>query len=214
MKKLRIPRPTVARLCSLASLLEDLLAEGQLRVSSTQLGKLLGVGSHSVRKDINCLGGEVGDVGSGYDAARLRNYIRKEIGLEKKRNACVVGLGRLGSAILAYERFANSGYTIVAGFDSNINKLETIRTSVDLFPAHEIADVVRRKNVDIGVIAVPPGAAQESADRLIDGGVKGIVNFSPAIIQFNKGEVYVTNMDMVREFSILSAFIALRQDME
>ncbi|MBD3393897.1 MAG: redox-sensing transcriptional repressor Rex [Chitinivibrionales bacterium] len=207
----RIPRPTITRLCILFRLLEDLLIEGKTRISSTELGTALGVRPHSVRKDINYLG-EVGDIGSGYDTARLRDRVRRKLGLDRRRNACVVGLGRLGSAILAYERFANSGYTIVAGFDSNINKLETIRTDIELFEAYEISDVVRRKNVEIGVIAVPAPAAQEAADRLIEGGVRGIVNFSPALIRHNVETVNITNMDIVREFTILSAHMTLDRE--
>jgi redox-sensing transcriptional repressor len=125
-----------------------------------------------------------------------------------------VGLGRLGSAILAYERFSNSGYSIIAGFDSNINKLETIRTNIELFPAHDITDIVRRKKIDVGVIAVPASAAQESADRLIEGGARGIVNFSPALIQLKRKDVHITNLDIVTEFSILSAFMTLKQNLE
>jgi redox-sensing transcriptional repressor len=209
--KSRIPRPAVIRLCTVYRLLEDLLRAERTRVSSTELGAALDVGSHNVRKDINYLGG-VGDVGSGYDIARLRDHIRNELKLDRRRNACVVGLGRLGSAVLAYERFANSGYTIVAGFDSNINRLETIRTDIELFPAHEITDVVRRKEIEIGLIAVPARAAQHTCDRLVAGGVRGIVNFSPALIRHDNVSVHVTNMDVVREFTILSAYMALGQE--
>jgi len=205
----RIPRPTVIRLCTIFRLVDDLLLEGRTRVSSSELGRMLGAGSHSVRKDINCMSGDVGDIGSGYDVARLREHIRRELGLNRRRNACVVGLGRLGSAILAYERFTNSGYTIVAGFDTNMNKLETIRTDIELFAAHEIVDMVRLKKIEIGVIAVPASAAQETADRLVEGGVKGIVNFSPALIQHDSNRVTIANIDIVREFTILSAYMTL-----
>lgn len=207
MKKY-IPKPTVIRLCTIFRLLKELAAEGIGNISSSKLGAMLGASSHSVRKDINYLG-EVGNIGSGYDTVKLRDHIRSHLRLDKKRNACVVGLGRIGSAILAYDRFGNSGYSIVAGFDSNINKLETIQTGIELFAAYEITDVVKRKEIEIGVIAVPASAAQETAQRLIDGGVKGIVNFSPALIRHDSREVFVTNMDIVREFTILSAYMNL-----
>jgi len=207
MKK-HLPKPAIERLCILYRLCDDLRARAVQRVSSKVLGQLLGTGSYTIRKDINYLG-EVGDIGSGYSPERLYNRIRFVLGLDKKRSACIVGLGRLGSAILAYERFADSGFSIVAGFDSNINKLETIRTTVELYPAYEIADIVRKKNIEIGVIAVPASAAQETADRLIEGGVRAIVNFSPALFSYDSSRIFVTHMDIIREFTILSAYMSL-----
>jgi redox-sensing transcriptional repressor len=209
--KLNVPNPALVRLCTVYRLLDKLVAEGVLRVSSTRIGRIIGAEAHTIRKDINYLG-EIGEIGSGYDTVRLRDHIRYRLGLDKKRNSCVVGLGRLGSAILMYEPFSGSGYTIVAGFDSNINKLETAITSVPLFPAHEIVDVVREKNIELGILAVPASAAQEAADRLIEGGVRGIVNFSPAMFSYDSSKIYVTHIDIVRELTALSAYISLSFD--
>ena len=155
---MNIPIPVINRLCTIYRLAEVLLVRGVTRVSSTGLGRMIGVGSHTIRKDMGHLG-EVGEIGSGYSPAKLFEYIRTSFGLDTKRSVCVAGLGRLGGAILNYERFANSGFSIVAGFDSNINRLETIRTSVDLYPAYEITDVVRKKSIEIGILAVPSTAA-------------------------------------------------------
>ncbi|MBD3317647.1 MAG: redox-sensing transcriptional repressor Rex [Chitinivibrionales bacterium] len=210
-EKRGLPEASIARLCMLYTLLGDLVEQGQARVSSSELGRILDIAPHSIRKDISLLG-EVGNVGSGYDTTRLRAHIRDRLHLERPRNACVVGLGKLGTAILGFERFRESGITMVAGFDSNINRLETIRTSIEVFPAYEIAEIVQRKKIVLGVIAVPPLAAQEAADRLMRGGVRGIVNFSPAPIRHNPEKVFVTTMDVEREFAILSARIAFNNE--
>jgi redox-sensing transcriptional repressor len=207
----KLSQPSIARLCTLYTTLGDLVTQGQLRASSTELGKLLDIAPHNIRKDISLLG-EVGDVGSGYDTARLREHIRERLRLERPRKACVAGLGRLGTAILGFERFHESGITMVAGFDSSINRLETIRTPVALYPAYEIAEVVRREHIELGVIAVPAPAAQQTADRMIQGGIRGIVNFSPAPIRHDPDRVFVTTMDAEREFTILSARIALSDE--
>jgi redox-sensing transcriptional repressor len=200
--RFKVPPPSLARLLSVFRLLEQLEREGLKSISSSELGKILGFKPDSIRKDVSYLG-EVGNFGGGYEVGRLKAHICANLGLDVKRKACVVGLGRLGSAILNYDDLRENGYSIIAGFDSSINKLETITTSVELFPAHEISDVVRKKGIEIGLIAVPARAAQETAKKLIDGGIRGIINFSPAVIKA-QDTVMVRNIDLVGECMILS----------
>jgi redox-sensing transcriptional repressor len=131
--------------------------------------------------------------------------------LSKGKKACIVGLGRLGTAILNYGQLGPHGFDIVAGFDSNINKIETISTDIPLFPAHEIALVVKRKGIELAALTVPAQATEETVDKLIEGGIKGIVNFTPAVIRPAKN-VFVRNIDLVGEFRTLSALSALDRD--
>ncbi len=203
----QIPTPSLERLCSLYQVLEHLEEKSVQTVSSTELGKQLGVNAPSIRKDINYLG-EIGNCRAGYAVGKLKELLIVKLGLNKTRTTCVVGLGRLGGAILNYERLAGSGMGIVAGFDSNINKLETIRTDIPLYPAHEITSVVQRKKIELAVVAVPAQAAVETARRLMDGGIRGIVNFSTAVIQPSRG-VFIRNIDLVGEFRIISVLSLL-----
>jgi len=189
--------------------LEQLGQEHVTSVSSSELGKILGFKPDSIRKDVSYLG-EVGNFGAGYEVVRLKDHISGKLGLDKKRKACVVGLGRLGTAILNYEDLRQNGFSVIAGFDNNINKLETITTSVDLFPAHEITDVVRKREIEIGVIAVPARASQETADRLMDGGIRGIINFSPVAIKA-RNNVMIRNLDLLGECMILSTLLQFRE---
>jgi redox-sensing transcriptional repressor len=177
-------------------------ANGETTVSSTELGQQLGVNANSIRKDISYLG-EIGNGRAGYSLRKLKDTITEKFKLNRKKTACIVGLGRLGTAILRYERLFPSGFEIAAGFDSNINKIETIQTKVPLYPANEIATIVKRVKIEIGVLAVPATAAVESAKRLMDGGIRGIVNFSPIIIKPMAG-VCIRNIDLVGELRIVS----------
>jgi redox-sensing transcriptional repressor len=206
MQKL-IPTPSLERLCSMFHLLEQLEENGAATVSSTELGRQLGVNAYSVRKDISYLG-EIGNCRGGYAVSKLKNHVSEKLGLNTGRSVCIVGLGRLGTAILHYERLAVSGLTIVAGFDSNINKLETIRTNIPLYPAHEITTIVKRSGIELAVLSVPAQAAAETAKRLIDGGIRGIVNFSPAVLSPAPG-VFIRNIDLVAEFRIVSVLSLL-----
>ena len=205
----RIPKPTVSRLCKIYSLLEELEEKGDVNVSSKAIGERIGVGSHSVRKDISCLG-EIGTVGSGYEIQKLKTHIGKKLGLNVERKACVVGLGKLGRAILQHEKLFSSNFKIVAGFDANINLLETIVTDIPVYPSCDIVETIRRNAVELAIITVPSHAAREIAERLIEGGIKGIINLSSATLSTAANEsVFVSNIDMVGEFRFLSALFTL-----
>ena len=205
INKNEIPLPSLSRLLNVIRLLDHYEKENVMSVSSTEIGKRLGVKPDSIRKDVSYLG-EVGNYGGGYEVAKLKAHINRKLDLDIKRKLCVVGLGHLGTAILNYGDLHNRGFIVVAGFDSNINKLETIKSTVELHPAHEIADVVRKKSIEIGVIAVPEKAAQEVADKLMDGGVRGIINFSPCTVRIN-GRVMIRNIDLLGECALLSTLM-------
>lgn len=209
MKK-ELPIPTIARLCMVFRLCDELQLQGQTSISSTGMGKRLGVAAHTVRKDLNCLG-EVGNAGSGYDVARLRQCLAQTLGFNQTYQACIVGLGRLGSALLEYDRFGPCGFSIKAGFDANVNRVETIRTDIKVYPAYEMADVIRREGIELAMMTVPAGAAQEVATKLVDAGIKGIVNFAPVVLDTGDAKVVVRNMNVVNEMRILASLLALNQ---
>jgi AT-rich DNA-binding protein len=206
MKK-QIPIASIERLCAVYHVLEELEEGGINTISSIEIGKRLGAASHNIRKDISYFG-EIGNCRAGYDVRKLKSHLSNKLGLGKEKNACVVGLGRLGTAILNYGQLGPHGFVIVAGFDSNINKIETISTDIPLYPAHEIALVVKRKGIELAVLTVPAQATEETVDRLIEGGIKGIVNFTPAVIK-QANNVFVHNIDLVAEFRTLSALSTL-----
>ncbi|MEW5814650.1 MAG: winged-helix domain-containing protein, partial [Spirochaetota bacterium] len=163
MIDLRISKPAIERLCTLYQLLEGLDTARVKEISSTELGRRMGTPAHTIRKDLSFLG-EIRSTSTGYLLKDLKERLCREFGFNIPRKACIVGLGRLGSAILNYPDFALRGYELAAGFDSSINRLELLHTAVPLYPAHEIAAVVRRKGIELGVITVPSDAAQLTAD--------------------------------------------------
>jgi redox-sensing transcriptional repressor len=187
---------------------DELQALGVDRISSPQMGKRIGVAAHTVRKDINCLG-EVGDTGSGYDVARLKQHLGQALGFEKRQKACIVGLGRLGSALMDYEKFKASGFSVVAGFDSSVNRIETIQTQVPVYPAYEMEDVIHREAIDLALLAVPAQVAQATADTLVACGIRGIVNFAPVVIEVPASRVQVRHMNVVNEMRVLSSLMTL-----
>ena len=202
----KIPQPTIIRLCAIYQLLCNLEKEGVKKVSSSELEEKTGVPSHTIRKDISFIG-EAGSTGTGYEVGKLKQRILSNLGFNRERKACIVGLGRLGSAIMQWQSMTEGEFRIVAGFDSDINKVETIKTSISVFPSHEVSDVVKRMGIELGIITVPPARAQVVADQLMEAGVKGIVNFAPAIIKSKRNDCFIRNMDIAGELRILSATI-------
>lgn len=209
----KIPGPSIQRLSLIYRYLEEIEEAGEKNVFSSQLGKELGITAHSIRKDISFLG-EVGNTIAGYDVSKLKELIYNKLGLGRPMKVCIVGLGRLGSALLKSDRISSGSYDLVAGFDKNINTLELLRTKVPLYPAYEITDVVKSKSIDLGFITVPRDAAQDAADRLIKGGIRGIVNFAPVMIKTNNPSVFIRNIDVLAELRLLTAFLGLDQEAE
>lgn len=207
MKK--IPLPALERLCSMYGLLEKLEKNGVKTVSSTQIGKNINATNTTVRKDISCLS-MPGMAGRDYEIIKLKKYIGHDLKLFKSRKACLVGIGKIGIAILAYEKFKEEGFEIAAGFDININRIERIVTPVSLYLINDLESVIRAKNIEIGIITVPPEAAQEIAEKLVTAGIKGILNCTTAVITV-PDNITIRNIDYTSYLRIISAHLSFKK---
>lgn len=205
----RIPIPTVQRLSIMQTLLDRLIASGRQTISSAELGKLMDVPAHTVRKDINFLGQAGGKYG--YEISVLKEKIEQGMFFYTDRKVCIVGLGRLGTSIMDYTGFEDGNLSIEAGFDSSINRIETLKTNIPLYPAYRIPEIVESKGIDIGVIAVPAHSAEITAKRLMEGGIRGIINFAPAVIKCSNDAVIIRNMHLMEEFRIVSSLIGMKE---
>ena len=201
--RMDIPNNTLNRLCRIYGYLSNQQKQGIEFVSSAMLAKAVAATDYSVRKDISLLD-ITGYTRKGYGVESLREELGKKLNLNQKRRACIVGLGRLGTALLDYENFQDDGFEIIAGFDKSINKIERLHTQVELFPVSSLEDTVKRLSIDVGIIAVPAEAAQEVADRLVSGGIKGILNFSPAKIVVAENIVF-HDMDFTGALRFIAA---------
>jgi len=172
-------------------------------ITSAEIEVRTGWSSHTIRKDISFLPGESAG-NAGYNVQALRAAIRNGLDLGKERTFCVVGLGRLGSAYLNFPSFAAEGFTLVAGFDASVNRIEILRSPVPLYPAYKMGEVVRRFRIELALLCVPAEAAQAAADKLVAAGIAGIVNFAPIILEV-PAEVRVRNVYVVDELRALAA---------
>lgn len=206
---MELSKNTIERICRTFGHLDVLEKQGIEFVSSGDLAKALGATDFTIRKDLNLIGAK-GVTRKGYEVKSLKEDLGDKLQLHKNRKACIVGLGRLGTALLDYENFQEDGFRIVAGFDSSVNKIERIRTHIDIFAVGRLEEIVAEKGIELGIITVPAEAAQEVANRLVQAGVKGILNFSPAKIVVPKNIVHL-DMDFTNALRFIAANLVMQK---
>ena len=204
------PRPSrasVGRLSLYLRRLEGLLREGTTKVSSGQLGEALGVGDAQVRKDLAYLG-NLGHPGIGYAAPELIAAIRRALGIDREWAVALAGVGNLARALLHYHGFAERGFRIVALFDADPAKVGQRVEGLTVHGPGEMAEVVAATGAELGVLAVPAESAQAVADALIAAGVRGLLNFAPAVLRAPAG-VSVVSVDLTVQLEQLVFLVQL-----
>ena len=203
--KKRIAEAAVARLCAYSRALDELDREGVEIISSDELGERTGYSAPQIRKDLSCFG-EFGKVGRGYYVKELKEAVRQILGTDRTWNVALAGAGNLGSALLAYPGFRESGFKIVAVFDNDLRKVGKKWEDVILQDISEMPEKIKEQNIQIGIIAVPAEVAQQVADVLVLSGIRAILNFAPARIVVPEG-VGLRTADLSRELECLSYFL-------
>ena len=198
----RIPEATVARLPVYLHILVEQAEAGVESISSDGLAELAGVNAAKVRKDLSYLG-SYGTRGVGYEVEYLVYQVRRELGLEHQWPVVIVGAGNLGQALAGYGGFNERGFPVAGIVDIDPNKVDTVVGGVRVRPIAELSQIVASRNLSIGVVATPPTAAQDAADRLVKAGVTSILNFAPVVLVVPVG-VTVRKVDLAVELQILS----------
>jgi redox-sensing transcriptional repressor len=201
----RIPEATVARLpLYLRALSDSVERRPGVTISSEVLANRAGVNAAQVRKDLSHLG-NYGVRGVGYEVAYLVTQIRRELGLDVDRRVAIVGTGNLGRALANYGGFPERRFRIVAAFDSDPAKVGQVLGETVVRGVEDLVKVVRSEGVAIGVITTPARFAQTVTDRLVEAGVRSILNFAPTILTVPRG-VALRQVDLGVELQILSFY--------
>lgn len=200
MKK--VSEPTIGRLSLYLRLLGELRDAGVETVSSEELAGRSGTTAAQVRKDLS-LFGTFGKRGLGYGVDELEARLRDILGLESAWPVALVGAGRIGAALFGYENFRRQGFFIEAVFDKDPSKVGQQWNGLVVQPDDAMEAVLRDREIEIAVVAVPAGSAQAVVDRLVASGVRGILNFAPTRLEVPE-EVVVRSVDMALEMEGLS----------
>jgi redox-sensing transcriptional repressor len=191
LKFLKVPEATIRRLSRYSRCLENLTRKGEQIVSSAQLAAYCGVNAAQVRKDLAYFG-EFGIRGVGYYATELMHDIKRILGLNKEWRLAIVGIGNLGSSLLSYKDFLKQNYKIVAAFDIDPPKVigrvsEKLGKPIEILHPDRMKEVVRERDIEVGIITTPASEAQSVVDQMVDAGIRGILNFAPAQIRVPEG---------------------------
>lgn len=207
MKRTNISNNVIRRLPRYLRKLDDLSAKGEERISSSELGRQMGLTPSQIRQDFSCFG-EFGQQGYGYNIDSLRKEIGQILGTYHDYSAILVGPGHLGTALVENFNFIIEGYTFLGAFDI---RPEMIGSEVGGYPIYDIAtlgDFVKEHKVDIAILTVPREPAQELADVLIDAGIRAIWNFTNVELDMHDSETLVENIHFADSLLVLTYHLA------
>lgn len=201
----KIPPPTIERLSAYLQCVRTLQGEERIAASSAEIAKRTGIHAAQLRKDLSYFG-EFGTPGLGYDLRALEAHLSRIMGLDLERDVLLMGAGNLGRALSSYTGFGRRGFRIVAAFDVDES---VVGTRIGPVLVHHVCDLARVNaeiGAEVGVIAVPGGAAEAALDGLIAAGVRAVLNFAPVALGARPG-VTVRNVDLTSQMEILSYYL-------
>lgn len=207
----KISDAVIRRLPLYLRVLDELASESEAElISSQELGVRAGVGPALVRKDLAWFG-EFGKQGVGYQVGYLRDELRRILNLDDEIRVGLVGVGSLGVALTRYnlKRFAEDdsfNLNLVALFDSDASKVGVDIVGIPVFSMEDIAKQVKEKDLRMVILTVPADSAQDVANRFIEAGVKGILNFAPIKLK-TPPDIQVANADLSLELQRLAYYI-------
>jgi redox-sensing transcriptional repressor len=199
---LRPSRASAGRLSLYLRCLEGWRRDGRKTASSREIAASLGLGDAQVRKDLACLGG-LGRRGVGYQVADLTAAIRSALGIDREWRAVLVGAGNLARALLRYRGFPERGFRIVGLFDADKRKVGQRIDDLEVYAMAELNRRVRALEAELGIVTVPSEAAQDVGEALGAAGVRGILNFAPAVLRLPEG-IAVVNVDLTIQLEQLA----------
>lgn len=190
-----VPVAVIKRLPRYHRYLGDLISEGRLRISSSELSKIMNVTASQIRQDLNCFGG-FGQQGYGYNIKYLHGKISELLGVTQGYKAVIVGAGNLGRALAATHMFERRGVERIALFDVKEELIGTEIYGIKVYHTDELYEFCQKHKVDIGVLTVPKDAAHHVARTLSSAGVRGIWNFANMELSLEDKSVVVENIHL------------------
>lgn len=203
---MNLPPNSLRRLIALEQYLVSIQQSGIERVSSEKLGYQLGESAFTIRKDLNYLG-VTGTKGSGYQVEKLLEMLRQYLFTKEPGTACIIGLGKLGALLLQmHQEIFTTPAELVAGFDININKIETLPGPIPLFPLYELEEVAKTSKITIAILTVNDEAVNEVVEKIVKTGIRCIINYSN--VPVNKAlakNMIVHNLNLNKEIKYIIA---------
>ena len=205
MKNEQVPEIVISRLPLYVQTLNQLLREGKSVVSSSELGDRLKITSSQIRRDFSYFGG-FGKKGTGYDIISLMESLRNILNLNQIWQVVLVGVGHVGQALLNYDGFSRKGFEIIAAFDDSPRVIGMKYGGLAVKSVDQLEKEICTLKVDIGAITVPAESAQMVCDRLVNCGIRAILNYAPTSLEVPEG-VQVSNIDPVLQLQKMTYYL-------
>ena len=209
MKKENISDAVIRRLPRYYRQLTDLCARGIVRISSHSLGQEMNITASQIRQDFSCFG-EFGQQGYGYNVEELRAEIGHILGVDNNHHLVIIGVGNLGHALLQNFQFPQAGFTVDAAFDVSPSVVGTTVNNVPIYSMNDLDSVIQEHSVDVVVLTIPQSVAQDTANHLIELGIRGFWNFTNVELSSPTADVKFENIHFADSLLTLSYRIANR----
>lgn len=200
-----LPGKTVERLSAYRRVLLNCLTKGRDHIFSHDLAKLLYITAVQVRRDVMLIG-NTGMHKNGYNVKELVTRIGEVLDSKEGQKVAVVGFGYLGKAITGYFAGKRSKLNVLASFDINPKKIGAKVKGVRCFHFSHLKTIIRNKKITIAILTVPPDVAPEVTNRLVEAGIKGILNFTTVPLNVPSG-VYLEEYDMITSVEKVAFFV-------
>jgi redox-sensing transcriptional repressor len=198
------PYRTIGRLTRYWQTLGDLASEGSTHIYSHLLAAKAQVSAAQVRRDLMILG-YTGTPARGYEVNKLKQHIEAYVFPASEQRAAIAGVGNIGLAILKYFTGRRPSLRITASFEMNPDKYDRLIHGCRCYSIEKASEVIREKDITVGVIAVPDREAQYVSNVFVDAGVRGILNFARTPLQTPPG-VYVEDIDLAMSMDRVAFF--------
>ncbi len=202
-----VPIATVERIAKYLRCLKYLKCKNVKIISSKDLAEYTKVTPEQVRKDLSYFG-KFGKTGTGYDVNKLARKLEKILKSKTKWNVCIIGAGSLGSALVNYPRFKESGFDIVALFDNDPEKIGNEINHIKVYDVKEFSLITKQKKIEIAVVAVPDTARDDIENVLSKSKIRGVLNFTPVTLSIKtRRRISIIDVDLSQKLYILSYLI-------
>ena len=195
MEEKKISSAVIRRLPRYYRYLGELIESGVQRISSKELSARMKVTASQIRQDLNNFGG-FGQQGYGYNVKFLYEEIGKILGLNQKHNIIVIGAGNLGQALANYVKFEKLGFVITALFDVNPALEGVTVRGIKIHMLDELDDYCKKNKVDIAALTLPKEKAEDTAQHLVNLGIRAIWNFAHVDLDLSDKSVVVENVHL------------------
>lgn len=211
MKKGKISNAVIRRLPRYCRSLRALQREGVQRISSSALGKNMGLTASQIRQDLSCFG-EFGQQGYGYKVTALRAEIASILGMDRGYSAILIGVGNLGQALLCNFSFKTWGFDLKAAFDVKPQLIGTDYEGVKIHDMATLPQFLSENKVDAAVLCVPKAHAVQTTELLTSHGVNAIWNFTNVELTAPESSTIVENIHFSDSLLSLSYYISEDND--